>query len=434
MINSTNYNLDNYTTISTIKEWKAIPTEVPIYETKLVSQICYKIDNSTSPITNTSYDCSYNQTIQNGTKSLLLVGWKPTKSQMFKFETSVKSNYGNINIPVYDSKVKVDEYNQTETINGTKTFIVEWNTPITKTNNGYGSSGLIAFIDEISGDIYHPWWNTTWTYKSPILINNTGNATVLTNYQVFLNVTYDSDMQAEFKDIRVVNDTSGAAVPYWIESKVNSSYANIWFNASNVPASVWTNSTYYLYYGNAAVSDGGSGNNTFIQYHGAASANYVDAAIVSIPFIYETKSRITSAPTSRMEFGVSSTQAGTTNSIHYVLQTNDRTYYENYASGVSTNTGTLPIWTQNQWYRVKAVAKSSTAVDYYGYDTTTLSATVGGVPTAAMGLTLNLPSATGEQEFSFVRKYIAIEPTATLGTEEIPPSAEPAQVQVIWWD
>ena len=28
--------------------------------------------------------------------------------------------------------------------------------------SGYGSSGLIAFVDEASGEIYHPWWNTSY--------------------------------------------------------------------------------------------------------------------------------------------------------------------------------------------------------------------------------------------------------------------------------
>lgn len=119
-----------------------------------------------------------------------------------------------------------------------------------------------------SGNLYYldPWFDISWLYKKPILINNTGNATDLNDFQVKLNVTYDSDMQVDFRDIRIVNDTSGASVPYWIESKVNSSYANVWFNASSIPASVWTNTTYYLYYGNAAVSAGSSGTNTFIFF------------------------------------------------------------------------------------------------------------------------------------------------------------------------
>jgi len=120
---------------------------------------------------------------------------------------------------------------------------------------------LVMFL--FSSPASATWWNESWGYKMPVFINNTGNATVLTNYQVNLNVTYNTNMQADFDDIRIVNDTSGTAVPYLIESKVNSSYANVWFNASSIPASVWTNSTYYLYYGNAVVSDGGSGTNTF---------------------------------------------------------------------------------------------------------------------------------------------------------------------------
>lgn len=117
------------------------------------------------------------------------------------------------------------------------------------------------------GNLYYldPWFNSSWGKRAPIFINNTGNATILTNYQVSLNVTYDSDMNANFSDLRIVNDT-GLEIPLWNEKIVNGNYATMWFNATNIPASVWTNDTYYLYYNNSFATTASNGNNTFISY------------------------------------------------------------------------------------------------------------------------------------------------------------------------
>lgn len=107
------------------------------------------------------------------------------------------------------------------------------------------------------------WWSESWKSKSVILINNTGNATNLIDYQVALNVTYDSDMNVDFSDLRVINETSASTVPFWNESAVQGSYINIWFNASYIAASSWTNDTYFLYYNNSGASSVSDGVATF---------------------------------------------------------------------------------------------------------------------------------------------------------------------------
>ena len=100
------------------------------------------------------------------------------------------------------------------------------------------------------------------TKKAPIHINNTGSS-AQTYYPVPLNITYDSDMNSDFSDIRVKNETAGTFVPYWIEDKLNDSWCNLWFNATSIPASSWCNDTYYLYYGDAGASSASNGTNTF---------------------------------------------------------------------------------------------------------------------------------------------------------------------------
>jgi len=282
------------------------------------------------------------------------------------------------------------------------------------------------------------WWNSSWEYKKPILINNTGNATVLTNYQVKLNVTYDSDMQADFDDIRVINDTSGAAVPYWIESKVNSSYANVWFNASSIPASVWTNSTYYLYYGNAAVSDGGSGNNTFILYTGLKTADYVSSLDISgaAGYIYEANVQGTNANIIDFGFG-DSTVRNPANSVGIELYNQITYQYLIFAIKATVKTQqqlTTPVYVGGTPYNYKIVVPSSVLAKFYRNGVQMGSDIITNIPTANIGLFVYFDiSPSGQLNWQFIRKYIAIEPTATLGTEEIPPTP-PVQVQVIWWE
>jgi len=116
-----------------------------------------------------------------------------------------------------------------------------------------------------SGHFYalDPWFNASWGKRRPIQINNTGNSNDLDYYQVNINITYDPDMNSDFSDIRIVNDTADATVPYWIESKVDGSWANVWFNCTHIPASSWLNDTYYLYYNNSGATDASDGDATF---------------------------------------------------------------------------------------------------------------------------------------------------------------------------
>jgi len=118
------------------------------------------------------------------------------------------------------------------------------------------------------------WWNSSWSKRVPIHINNTGNSNALTDYQVMINITYNSDMNSNFSDIRVVNETSGTAIPYWIENKSNGNWCKIWFNASYIPASSWYNDTYYLYYGNPSASSASDGDATFKKFY-SFEDNYI---------------------------------------------------------------------------------------------------------------------------------------------------------------
>jgi len=120
----------------------------------------------------------------------------------------------------------------------------------------------------------------TWTKKAPICINNIAGSAQI-NYPIVLNVSYDSDMNNDFSDLRVKNETSGEFIPYWIESKTNGNWCKLWFNATYVPGNSWCNDTYYLYYGNPSASDVGDGNGIFTFFDDFEDGDVSDWTIQS---------------------------------------------------------------------------------------------------------------------------------------------------------
>ena len=101
-----------------------------------------------------------------------------------------------------------------------------------------------------------------WSKRRLITItNDSGNA--LTDYQVKVEVTYDSDMQSDFDDLRFTNEANTVGYDYWIESKVDGSSAIVWVKVSSVPPG---DSTMYMWYGNPQASSESNGKATFVFF------------------------------------------------------------------------------------------------------------------------------------------------------------------------
>ena len=98
------------------------------------------------------------------------------------------------------------------------------------------------------------WWNSSWTKKQSITL--TGGASGAQNsYQVKLTVPWDSDMKADFSDLRFTNGAEDTLLDAWMESHTASTSADIWVEFPTTPANT-VEQTYYMYYGKAdAVSD-----------------------------------------------------------------------------------------------------------------------------------------------------------------------------------
>jgi hypothetical protein len=102
------------------------------------------------------------------------------------------------------------------------------------------------------------WYDTSWSRRVPITVNNAGSE--LTDYQVKVDITYDTEMQPDFDDIRFTNDDGTALLPYWIQGYIASTSATFWAKVPSIPSGT---KIIYMYYGNPAASSTSDGWNTF---------------------------------------------------------------------------------------------------------------------------------------------------------------------------
>lgn len=105
------------------------------------------------------------------------------------------------------------------------------------------------------------WYNTNWTRRKEVTLNNTTNPSILTNYQIAITVSYDGDMQADFDDIRFTDSDGTTLLSQWLETKTDSTSATFWVKIPSIAAS--SNKLIYMYYGNTSATAVTDGKNTF---------------------------------------------------------------------------------------------------------------------------------------------------------------------------
>jgi len=96
------------------------------------------------------------------------------------------------------------------------------------------------------------------------------------NYSVLLNISYDSDMQSDFDDIRFIRyDDNSTELDYWIESMVDGSWCNVWVELRD---SITTANEIlaWMYYGNPTAIDHSNGINTFLFFDDFSNQTYFD--------------------------------------------------------------------------------------------------------------------------------------------------------------
>jgi len=120
---------------------------------------------------------------------------------------------------------------------------------------------------------------TEYQSRKTIIVDNSGNPETLTNYQVFINVTYDSDMQADFDDLRFTwyDETSDEEVDidYWLDKYIDSEYALVWVEVPEIRGA--GQEVLYVYYGDPDAGSESNGEETFVFFDGFSTdttANY----------------------------------------------------------------------------------------------------------------------------------------------------------------
>ncbi|MHA1279329.1 MAG: DUF2341 domain-containing protein [Candidatus Helarchaeota archaeon] len=119
------------------------------------------------------------------------------------------------------------------------------------------------------------WWNSSWKKVRVITITNQ-SAYPLSDYQVFLNITYDSDMQADFDDLRFTSDDNSTVLG------VN---AEVWVKVPSINGVTKIS----MYYNNSDALSASSPYATMLAYDDFSTnslANYTEASTTT--FITES--------------------------------------------------------------------------------------------------------------------------------------------------
>ena len=114
------------------------------------------------------------------------------------------------------------------------------------------------------------WYSESWLRRMNVSINGSSGAGV--DYQVIINVTYDSDMKADFGDIRFTDNDGITLIAYWMESYVASTFAVFWVEVKD---DLGSSQVIFMYYGNPAVSTTSNGPATFLFYEDWATETVI---------------------------------------------------------------------------------------------------------------------------------------------------------------
>jgi len=224
---------------------KPVTKEIKHYKTIQVSETISHIDNKTGMLINTTKMVNKHVLDYVEKKTVNEKVFNKQKTKVLKSDKKMKEVlHGKITLPSVKTVGKINNA-------GTKIFILKFKTP---PDGSHGKVGL-----KINGKEYHPYWNSTWSNRKKITL--TGNTSEpLLDCQLLLNITYEPEMNPDFSDIRVCNDTDQLSA--WLESKVNESYALIWIKFPHIPA-IGETEDYWIYYGNSEANAYWDGNATF---------------------------------------------------------------------------------------------------------------------------------------------------------------------------
>jgi flagellin-like protein len=105
------------------------------------------------------------------------------------------------------------------------------------------------------------WYNPSWVRRKAVTIDNSLNLNDLVDYQIMVDVQYDSDMSPDFSDLRFTDSNGQTLISYWVESYVPSVSAVVWVKVPSILAS--STEMIYMYYGNPSAPSESNPDDTF---------------------------------------------------------------------------------------------------------------------------------------------------------------------------
>ncbi len=163
-------------------------------------------------------------------------------------KTSGDFNNGTYNFTFYNSSGFI-QLNSSR-LNGTYTSQVFDIGSMTQWDN-------ISFGDGISNE----WFNSSWTNRKIIVIDNTFNTENLTDYQINITFPYDFEMQGNFSDLRFTDTDGTTELGFWVQNYTENISASVWINVPSI--SNTSLKMIYVYYGNPSAGSASNGSATF---------------------------------------------------------------------------------------------------------------------------------------------------------------------------
>ena len=295
------------------------------------------------------------------------------------------------------------------------------------------------------------WWNNSWTHRRPLNFRGTNQ----TDFQIFVNVTYDSNMQTDFDDLRILNASENQELPYWIEYKSNSNYADVWFKGNFTTVN---QTQAYVYYGNPTASTTSNINSTMEDgddFEGQAiETNKFRTTIPANQFTMGSRGVLNVSDDSTTTNGVISVKGfslpiiiefvmnrsdvsgdvicgrtktrstniandESTNGYGYICQsTNTANEYRSITTSTSSSTtGSISGVNDNAWHKFKM--NGTTSAISYVIDGTIKSTLTTNIPTGATNMSWQSGDSANDHyiDYYFVRKYNESDIIASLGSE-----------------
>lgn len=309
---------------------------------------------------------------------------------------------------------------------------------------GYDADiGLVQSLTQNKYIYIDPWWSASWTKKKAIYINTT-SILAIQNASVLINVSFDSDMQNDFDDLRWVDLEEDNELGYWFynNSYLDSNSVTIYVKMNRNISSA-SNTTIYMYYGNPAASTTSSVANAFLFGDDFNSAiDWGNTWLSSNQSAYSASGGVLTALTTNnpiytnISFNngyevIARAKISNANNnnglyIHAVYSTNYQTigsYNQQsriYPGGEpSVVGGTINDNTYYIWKYKNNLSGSDTGNVTFENQTIILNHTAAGnIRTGQAGLKQGYAGVTATVDWFFVKRATHNEPTITFGIEE----------------